>query len=339
MAQARSEVTDTGSIPDPQEATAEQDKPHSFIHTEWVYEYFHVGDRNIRELIRYEFNGVDVINGKEYNRLEIKDFDIWRFETDTDLVPDNMCDTNKVYYLREENGKIFRYMGYEVETPMETPDELTPPETEGEYLMFDLNLGEGDSYWTFYTAEDEPFEWVKVCIDEKSTIEIDSTDVTMQVIKSVNSYYCGEESYISYSKYENLWIIDGIGPIGSKTIEFYGSIIGLEFNPFVCFYSPRELNNIYDKEGNVVFAGAGITPLQTGVGEIKSSAGITKCRDNLVINPEAAGNLCITDLWGRVVLSQPVESATVSLAPLPKGIYTAVLRLDSGECHRLPFIK
>lgn len=310
----------------------------TYIHTEWVYEYFHVGDRNIRVLNRYEFNGTEVINGKEYYRLEMKGFDIWRFEDDTDLIPDAMCNSEKVYYIREDSGRIFRYLGYELDIPY---DEITPPEVCGEYLVFDNNLCKGDSYWTFYTTEDSPAEWVRVDVGDVSSLEIDDTNINVQIIESINAvfYYPDEFFELSHMYNEDVWIIDGIGAIGSARREGYGTIFGLEFDLRMCFNSPRELNNIYDKEGNVVFAGAGITPLQTGVGEIKSSAGITKCRDNLVINPEAAGNLCITDLWGRVVLSQPVESTTVSLAPLPKGIYTAVLRLDNGECHRLPFIK
>lgn len=208
------------------------------ISEDFIWEYIYMPkDSNTLVLIDKMFDGKEKIDGKWYNKfISIGNKTIQNNDaTIVNSFPNSSIDSNLLKnipllsFLREEYGKIYL---------------LNPSKTgknqNKEILLYDLDFTKNcTSYYSgYYTSQ---------CQLIHDTLKVDDIELLMEDDKP---YIFDNEECIKYlisnSSGETLNLISGIGPLNSGMIDF--PLFDNNEQTLV-------LNNIYDKEGNIVFRG------------------------------------------------------------------------------------
>ncbi|MDE6804502.1 MAG: hypothetical protein K2J29_07710 [Muribaculaceae bacterium] len=266
-------------------------RENRIIYEDRIWEYVYTHNYSHGHLVRFRFEGTEVISGKEYHLLkpvlQIDYTDDGNYSDPHEVVPADW----PVAYLREEAGKVYRIFpeGVSVEGPEGTVTEY------GEMLIMDFNLREGENTSVLTGRYPETYTTSVFVAGETGVQQVD-----YELCRSVQCGALGELSEPFPN--EECAIVGGVGP----TAGCAGTLAALVSN-FVMNMTPPRLNNVYDLEGNVIFAGLNQTGMLSGLSPVYAS-------DNTSI---------VYDLTGRVVSCG--ENATEGLTP---GIY--VVRKDNS---------
>ncbi|MDE5878148.1 MAG: T9SS type A sorting domain-containing protein, partial [Muribaculaceae bacterium] len=253
-----------------------------------IWEYIYTHNYSHGHLVRFRFEGTEVISGKEYHLLkpvlQIDYTDDGNYSNPHEVEPTDW----PVAYLREEDGKVYRIFpeGMNIESTEEERTEY------GEMLIMDFTLQEGDSIRIldrWYPGEEYRNS---VFVAGETGLQT----VGGELCRSVKCAALGEwinGEFISLEQDGS--IVEGIGP----TAACAGTLAALTGN-YAMNTPPPHLNNVYDLEGNVIFAGLNQTGMLSGLSVVYAS-------DNTSV---------VYDLTGREVARG--ENATDGLIP---GIY------------------
>ena len=253
---------------------------------EYVSEYTYNG-KNFHELNRYEFSGSAEKNGRQYNILFHTGSTSWRESPDPDGTV-SISDYNRTHdrvleaYMREENGKVYvipqkNALGGTTEFNPEGDtfsDKFNRLAVYDEVLLYDFSIsGQAESMCQVRWEPDGLFETIIAPVSCFSSEEEVHGDKILRAIRLINpvtnfihEYYYGEPIGIdsdNIGTYGIVWL-QGVGSVGHGVLDAPGGYTGL---PESEGYGNTEMfNNLYDKEGNVLYQGKNITdPLLGGM--------------------------------------------------------------------------
>ena len=283
-------------------------------------------------LFRMRFDGTCEIDGVEYHRLRYTGNVVkWAFSYEGDLFgyEETTNDNPQEYLMREEDGKVYVFNNF------------NSPEIEGEieFLDYDFNLREGDSYRLEYCI---PF-WKKEPIwapdiEGRSSIftvtEIDKTEIDGQDCL-VQKLYKSESSPASDAEYT---VIEGVGFCRSGFLPLF------VYDTRVCTDAVNyTLNRVYNAEGDIIYRGLDIDPETVSVEKVYDKSSLSLNYGGEAVFAESSDgtgiSLSLLDISGKVMSRvRGTGKVSASTAALTPGVYVAVAEADGATVARRKFV-
>lgn len=287
-----------------------------FIDENRVWVYKSTEDFGATHLISYmKFDGVKESGGREYHRFHT--FKTQKGEQGVTYPEFNHSPSERDFYLREEDRRVWLLV------------ENHDGEWDGEILLYDFNLGDGDSI-TLHPMTDSDHE-------ESYTVRTsDPIDFCGQRCKVL--WY--EE--LEMPKALNIYMIEGIGPSTHGTLGYYSLLYtsgegtddssdgGMTTRP------DADLLMVCDAGGNVIFNNEKDGP-NTGVDAIEHLSGIFYDGHTVV-----ASGCDLMEIYGLNGLAirhlEGSDTVSVDVSSFPGGVYVAVAEADGATVARRKFV-
>lgn len=296
-------------------ASAQETRP-SLIDEDKVWVYKSIQDWGARHLISYmRFDGVKEYGGREYHRFHT--FKTQRGEQGVTYPEFDHNPSERDFYLREEDRRVWLLV------------EGNNGVGDGEILLYDFNLRDGDSITIHPVADSD-------CEETYTVRTSDPVDVGGHRCKVL--WY--EE--LEMQQALNIYMIEGIGPSVHGTLGYYSLLYtsgegtddssdgGMTTRP------DADLLMVCDAGGNVIFNNEKDGP-NTGVDAIEHLSGIFYDGHTVV-----ASGCDLMEIYGLNGLAirhlEGSDTVSVDVSSFPGGVYVAVAEADGATVARRKFV-
>lgn len=282
-------------------ASAQETRP-SLIDEDKVWVYKSIQDWGARHLISYmRFDGVKEYGGREYHRFHT--FKTQRGEQGVTYPEFDHNPSERDFYLREEDRRVWLL----VESDNGVGD--------GEILLYDFNLRDGDSITIHPVADSD-------CEETYTVRTSDPVDVGGHRCKVL--WY--EE--LEMQKSLNIYMIEGIGPSAHGTLGYYSLLYtsgeGADGSSggVMATRPDADLLMVCDAGGNVIFDNVNDGP-NAGTDAIELQGGILY--DGHTVTAPGCDLLEIYGLDGMAVRHLgDNDTISMDVSACPQGVYIVV---------------
>lgn len=282
-------------------ALAQGDAPIVREGVKWLYEQPPQYGSGKTDYYYLYFKGTETINGKEYKVC-------YRQYLDSAASA-----PKKFALLRQEGGKVFRYMGFDGRRGNATMQTGSLPYGESEMVIYDFSLNTGESWKLLPNSSDDLIlrEYGysnKKVVDSVKYTKVKDIDTKVQYIK----HFGPELDHYTTP------VIEGIGCIMEKEFPFPYPKAG-----YLYIYSIYPLlKSFEDMNGNVLWKN------NLGVSSVEESGATMTMEDDLLsVTAESGWTVTVYGSDGRKVMQRKgYGSDAIALDGLGAGIYIARLQ-------------
>ena len=233
-------------------ASASEYKPIIRYDRVWENKSLYYTDEGLIRCMR--FDGSEEINGKTYHRVVTFKKSHWENEEVQAYVTEDCYELEG--YMREEDGVVYALVYEDCDkfgnprlggTWFPTQEEGSEPLSYKEYVLYDMNLNEGDHYTAFTDLTENG-----ATLDTFNVLHTSFVDVAGEKCKIM--YVCDsiEEEYdddVPYDWYHP--IVEGIGIVESGCLNY----LSIEGHKNTGMWYHKCFERFFDIDGNVLYYG------------------------------------------------------------------------------------
>lgn len=251
----------------------------SLIREDRIWEYYRwIGEPFKYEILQLKFDGTEVVDGKEYSLLQVVKHIVVDFETHEcfDRMPSDGTPGTGFYEpvrMRESDGRVYRLY-----------NDNWNDRGIVEAVVWDFNLAVGDELsddFIIGNGMDEGYNAESISrLSEEEFLNLEVIDAGTEVVDGLDCRYLDlcmkcpgayTDEYYTLGYYR---IVEGIGPVKNnlntdyRTTDLQGTIALLEYYFERTAYplTGYLLNNVYNLEGDVIYAGEGYDWVADSIG-------------------------------------------------------------------------